>query len=261
MPTTTLTPDEVSWVARQLGRSTFLHGLSPDDVIALVRHCGVLRLTANDAVFVQNDEPGADAPMFFVLSGRVVLSRAVADQPERRITVHGPLDVFGELSTFDPGPRTTSARCLTDAVLLTLTRTAALVWVSECPAGADALLRLMARRLRRTQDLWTDFVFVDLAARLSRALLELAYTLGEVVDGGWQLIDVATQEELARRIGASRESVNRALGGFARRGWIQRRSRVVVLLNPDALWRRAGAPATLTPPPPEPVTMIGAACR
>lgn len=248
MQSAKLTPDEVSWVARQLGRSPFLDGLSSEDIQALVGHCTVLRLPANADVFVQGEQPERDAPMFLVLSGRVLLSRAVANQSERRITMHGPLDTFGELSTFDPGPRTTSARCLSDVVLLTITRTAALEWASECPGGFEALLRLMARRLRRTQDLWTDLVFVDLPARLARALLELAYTVGESVDGSWRLVDVATQEELARRIGGSREAVNRALGSFERRGWIQGRSRTVLLLDTNALWLRAGAPATLTPP-------------
>lgn len=251
-----LSRDDLSWAVDQLHGASFLRDLPYEDITAFVKHCRVLRMRTNDMVFRQGDESGPDPAMFILLAGRVALSRAVADQSERRITVHGPQDTFGELSTFDPGPRTTNACCLTDAVLLTITRTAAMQWVAECPAGLGALLRLMARRLRRTQDLWTDLVFVDLPARLARALLELAYSVGERVEGAWR-VDVTTQEELARRIGASRESVNRALGAFERRGWIERRAHNVALLDVHSLWQRAGAPATLAPA--EPQTAIGAA--
>lgn len=256
-----LARDELSEIADQLRDASLFRGLPYVDVLAFLRHCEVRRMSTNDIVFGQGDESGRDPAMFLVLSGRVALSRAVADQSERRITVHGPLDTFGELSTFDPGPRTTSARCLTDAVLLTLTRTAALSWMSERPAGLEAVLRLMARRLRRTQDLWTDLVFVDLPARLARALLELAYTIGESVEDRRRLVGIGTQDELASRIGASRESVNRALGAFERRGWIRRGPRCVVLLNEEDLWLRAGAPPTLTPPHTELTCAIGTECQ
>lgn len=252
-----LTRDELSSATDQLLDASFLRGLTYDDVSAFIRQCRVLRMRASDTVFCQGDDSGGDPAMFILLAGRVVLSRAVVDQSDRRITLHAPMETFGELSTFDPGPRTTSARCLTDVVLLSLTRTGAMKWVSECPTGFDALLRLMAHRLRRTQDLWSDLVFVDMPARLARALLELAYTIGEPVEGGWLVVEVGSQDELARRIGASRESVNRALGLFERRGWIQRRPRWVALLSLHALWLRAGAPTTLAPAEPPPA--MGAA--
>jgi CRP-like cAMP-binding protein len=48
-----------------------------------------------------------------------------------------------------------------------------------------------------------------------------------------------TQEELAQFVGASRETVNKALSEFANRGWLRLEGRSVVLLAKDRLARRA----------------------
>ena len=48
-----------------------------------------------------------------------------------------------------------------------------------------------------------------------------------------------TQEELAQLVGASRETVNKALADFASRGWLRLEGRAVVLLDRDRLTRRA----------------------
>ena len=48
-----------------------------------------------------------------------------------------------------------------------------------------------------------------------------------------------TQEELAQLVGASRETVNKALADFVHRGWIQLQGKSVVVLDEDRLRRRA----------------------
>jgi DNA-binding GntR family transcriptional regulator len=48
-----------------------------------------------------------------------------------------------------------------------------------------------------------------------------------------------TQEELAQLVGASRETVNKALADFAQRGWIQLESRQVLILDVERLGKRA----------------------
>ncbi|MCW2695441.1 MAG: Transcriptional regulator, Crp/Fnr family, partial [Modestobacter sp.] len=48
-----------------------------------------------------------------------------------------------------------------------------------------------------------------------------------------------TQEELAQLVGASRETVNKALADFVHRGWIQLQGKSVVVLDEERLRRRA----------------------
>ena len=58
-------------------------------------------------------------------------------------------------------------------------------------------------------------------------------------DGATRVRHDLTQEELAQLVGASRETVNKALSEFAHRGWLRIDGRSVLLLTPDRLARRA----------------------
>ena len=89
------------------------------------------------------------------------------------------------------------------------------------PDVALHLLRALAQRLRRTNDVIADLVFTDVPGRVAKALLDLADRFGEPTGRGLQVNHDLTQEELAQLVGASRETVNKALADFAARGWIQ----------------------------------------
>ena len=104
---------------------------------------------------------------------------------------------------------------------------------------AQALLGALARRLRRTNDALADLVFTDVPGRVAKALLELSSRFGRPVEEGVLVAHDLTQEELAQLVGASRETVNKALADFATRGWIRLEARAVLLLDVERLQRRA----------------------
>ncbi|MDR2113805.1 MAG: Crp/Fnr family transcriptional regulator, partial [Bifidobacteriaceae bacterium] len=102
-------------------------------------------------------------------------------------------------------------------------------------------LKAMAQRLRRTNEALGDMVFSDVPGRVAKALLDLAERFGEAAPGG-QPIHVQhglTQEELAQLIGASRETVNKALAEYSVRGWIRLEGRSVHILDLKHLTKRA----------------------
>ena len=191
------------------------------------------------ATVFSEGEPGDR--MYVVLDGKVKLGVTSSDGRENLLGVQGPGEMFGELSLFDPGPRTATATALTDCVVLGLGHTDLRAWLTGRPEVAEALLQALAQRLRRTEDAMADLVFSDVPGRVAKALLELGGKFGES-DGPGDGVHVThdlTQEELAQLVGASRETVNKALADFASRGWIQLESRSVVLLDVDRLERRS----------------------
>ena len=94
-------------------------------------------------------------------------------------------------------------------------------WLTGRPEVAMHLLRALAQRLRRANDVMADLVFTDVPGRVAKALLDLADRFGEEQDGGLEVHHDLTQEELAQLVGASRETVNKALADFSARGWLQ----------------------------------------
>jgi CRP-like cAMP-binding protein len=147
--------------------------------------------------------------------------------------------MFGELSLFDPGPRTATATALTDATVLGLGHAALRPWLTGRPEVAEALLQALAQRLRRTNEALSDLVFSDVPGRVAKALLDLGERFGQSMPDGLHVTHDMTQEELAQLVGASRETVNKALADFASRGWLRLESRSVVLLDVERLQRRA----------------------
>ena len=82
-------------------------------------------------------------------------------------------------------------------------------------------------------------MFSDVPGRVAKALLDLGERFGQSMPDGLHVTHDMTQEELAQLVGASRETVNKALADFASRGWLRLESRSVVLLDVERLQRRA----------------------
>lgn len=217
-------------------RAPLFAGIDADASRALVRTMARVDLPRGRAIFLEG-EPGDR--LYIIGSGSVKLGRRSPDGRENLLSVLGPGEMLGELSLFDPGPRTATATAVNDAVLYELAHTELVTWIEEHPAVAKHLLASLAQRLRRTNETLGDLVFADVPGRVAKALLELSTKFGEPVEDGLRVAHGLTQEELAQLVGASRETVNKALADFTGRGWVRREGRAIVLLDVDRLERRA----------------------
>ena len=186
----------------------------------------------------QEGEPGDR--LYVVTEGKIKLSHASGDGRESVLMVLGPGDMFGELSLFDPGPRTATAIAVTDSKVLGLGNTDLNPWLAGRPEVAQSLLQALAHRLRRTNETMSDLVFADVPGRVAKALLELGEKFGTKTADGMYVHHDLTQEELAQLVGASRETVNKALADFASRGWLKLETRSVEILDVERLAKRAG---------------------
>ena len=107
------------------------------------------------------------------------------------------------------------------------------------PGVAESLLKALAQRLRRTNENLSDLVFSDVPGRVAKAIIELGEKFGERRQNGFYVEHDLTQEELAQLVGASRETVNKALADFVQRNWIKLEPRAVIILELDRLQKRA----------------------
>ena len=219
-----------------LSRAPLFENLDEDGAKALRSMLTDVELPRADRLF---DEGDAGDRLYVVLEGKIKLTRAASDGRENLLSVLGPGEMFGELSLFDPRPRTSSAVAVTDVRLAALAHADLLSWLTGRPDVALHLLRALARRLRRANDVMADLVFTDVPGRVAKALLDLAERFGEQQEDGLQVHHDLTQEELAQLVGASRETVNKALADFAARGWLQLSAKSVLLIDPDRLAKRA----------------------
>ena len=106
------------------------------------------------------------------------------------------------------------------------------------PEVAEKLLQALAQRLRRSNEVLADLVFADVPGRVAKAIIGLGERFGVQKDEGLFVNHDLTQEELAQLVGASRETVNKALADFASRGWVRLEPRSVVVLDYERLSKR-----------------------
>jgi CRP/FNR family transcriptional regulator, cyclic AMP receptor protein len=219
-----------------LARAGILQGVTPEAAAALASHLRHLSFPRRHTVFVQG-EPGDD--LYIILAGKVKIRHRTAAGHETLIAILGPADMFGELALFDPGPRTSTVTTLTEVHAVTMDRHALQAWIVEHPEIAEQLLRVLARRLRRTNDTLCDLIFTDVPGRVAKQLLNLAMRFGSSDADALRVDHQLTQLELAQLVGSSRETVNKALSDFTQRGWIRQQGKTLFIDEPAKLARRA----------------------
>jgi CRP-like cAMP-binding protein len=190
------------------------------------------RYTRGQIIFAEGD-PGTS--LGIVASGRIDATANSTDGKELVLNSFGPGDVFGELALLTGEPRSADAVARETSQVFLLPRDDFLTFLEGNPRVAITLLAIVSRKLQRTTQQVQDVTFLDVPARLARALLDLA--ANPKADGEAPTFRV-TQLELAARVGATRESVNKWLGFFADQGLIAHERGRVTILNSRALRQR-----------------------
>ncbi len=184
------------------------------------------------SAIVSEDDPGDS--LFIVRTGRVKVVLIADDGREVILGVLGPAEYFGELSLIDGQPRSANVIALEDATLLVLRREDFRARVEASPAVAWALLTELSRRLRQADGKIGGLALLDVPARIARLVIELASDGTSDADAR-----PLTHQMIAQMIGASRETVSRALGDFEAAGWIEVERRRIRVRDRAALTARA----------------------
>ena len=219
-----------------LRRAPLFASLDDEAFAALTKEITEVDLSRGATLFHEGD-PGDQ--LYFIVSGKIKLGRTASDGRENLVAVMGPGEIFGEMALFAPSPRSTSATAVSETRLAGLKHENLRKVIQHSPEVSAQLLQALARRLRRTNENLADLVFSDVPGRVAKALLDLADRFGRPATDGILVAHALTQEELAQLVGASRETVNKALAEFVQRGWIRLEARAVVILDLQRLKQRS----------------------
>jgi len=191
-----------------------------------------------EVIFLEGD---AGTSLCVIASGRVKIVLTSADGREVVLNVYGPGEFFGEFALLDGEPRSADAVAQEPSRVFTLQRTDFLRFLEAHPRAAATLLAVLSRRLRHTTRVVQDAAFRDVPGRLARVILDLADTHGRPAADGVRVETRLTQTELASMIGASRETVNKALRSFERVGLLRLERSGITIVEPARLRARAEA--------------------
>jgi CRP-like cAMP-binding protein len=184
------------------------------------------------SVILFQDDPGDS--LFVLRSGRVKVVLIGEDGREVILGVLEPGAHFGELALIDDQPRSAHVIAMEDANLLILRREDFRRRVEANPSVAWALLTELSRRLRRADVKIGGLVLLDVPGRIARLLLDLADEAGSAA-----IEKPLTHQTIAQMIGASRETVSRAMKEFQDSGLITVERRRIAVGNREALEKRS----------------------
>jgi CRP/FNR family cyclic AMP-dependent transcriptional regulator len=225
---------EASTHADALKNVPFFRRLSQKDVAALAKRLIMRRFGSGQIIFHLGDPAGL---LYIITNGKIKISHASSDGQEAVLAILGNGDFFGELALLDDSPRSATAEAIEPTETLTLHRDDFLSFLDNNPLFARHVLNILAFRIRHLNNQISDIFFLDLPARLARTLLLLADQHGKPVDKGTVIELSLTQTDLAEMTGATRVSINKALGRFRRAHWVDVEGRKLTIVDPGALER------------------------
>ena len=176
------------------------------------------RIFRSGEVIFHRDDPGQ--VLYVIKEGKVKISLISPEGQEISLVVFGKGECFGEFAILDGLPRSADAIALERVECYTLQRSDFHKTIMKNPQIAIQVMEVLSRRLRTTDQMVENLIFLDVYGRVAKKLLELADSHGSKVDNGIRIEVRLTQQELASMVGASRESVNKVMGYFTDKNFI-----------------------------------------
>jgi CRP/FNR family cyclic AMP-dependent transcriptional regulator len=203
--------------------------LTDGDIASLGRLSSRRRFPKDTVVFFENEEGDF---FFMILEGRIKVTILGDDGREVILSMLGPGDFFGEMALLDNEPRSATAIAVEDSELLSLHRTDFQTVLSDKNSIAASLMRILSGRLRRANHQISTLALLDVYGRVARVIVDMAREEGRRLKDGRIAFRRATHQEIANRIGTTRETVTRMLKDLERQGLIHVEGKELVV-QPD----------------------------
>ncbi|HEY9065179.1 MAG TPA: Crp/Fnr family transcriptional regulator [Burkholderiaceae bacterium] len=202
----------------------------PGALLDAISPRGTTRTFAANAILI-NEGDTTDS-LYIVLAGRVKVYASSDEGREVVLTEYGPGEYFGELS-IDGEPRSASIKALEPCTCRIVQGSELRQFLAEHPDFAVHLTRKLIRMARRLTEQVRSLALQDVYGRMVRVLTELSDAAGDER----VLRQKLTQQDIADRIGSSREMVNRVMKELTAGGYVgQRDGRLVIRRKLPAAW-------------------------
>jgi len=201
-----------------------LQALQDHMVRALAEH-GVVHHYPKGAIIITEGDPSDS--LYVILSGRVKVYLSDGEGREVVLDVHGPGTYVGEMA-FDDAPRSASVTTLEPCTLSVLSGKQFREFVGANPDAAVHLIRSLIHRARVASENIRSLALLDVYGRVAHLLLDLA----KEKEGRLVIDQPYTQQELAQRVGCSREMISRIFKDLVGGGYIKLEGRRISIQHP-----------------------------
>jgi len=179
-------------------------GLGERELEVLQQHAKLRSYPRNIVVISEGDEAST---LYMILSGQVKVFLGNEDGKEIIVNMQGPGEHFGELALIDSAPRSASVMTVKPSRLASISKSDFRKMLAEHPDIAFRLIKNLAGRVRVLSENIRNLALLDVYGRVAKTLLSLAHE----DDGKLVIEERLTQQDIANRVGASREMVARIM--------------------------------------------------
>lgn len=203
--------------------------LTDADITSLARLSSRRQYPKDTVVFFENEEGDF---FFMIVAGRIKVTILGDDGREVILSILGPDDFFGEMALLDNEPRSATAIAVEDSELLSLHRHDFQSVLADNRSIMSALIKILVSRIRKANHQISTLALLDVYGRVARVIVDMARDEGRRLKDGRIAFRRATHQEIANRIGTTRETVTRMLKDLERQGMIHVEGREIVV-QPD----------------------------
>jgi len=205
------------------GSSEQLTPLQPETLRAIAS-TGVIRAFPKNTVLINEGDVGDG--LYVILSGRVKVYASNEAGREFVIDFHGPGEYVGEM-TLDGAPRSASVITVEPTTTAVVNRAHFRDFILAHPDFALHLIERLIHRVRVTTGNLKSLALSDVYGRMARLLNALA----QPVDGRMVVPEKLTQQDIADRVGASRDMIGKLMKDLTGGGYIAVEDRTITLLR------------------------------
>ncbi|MDJ0807500.1 MAG: Crp/Fnr family transcriptional regulator [Gammaproteobacteria bacterium] len=197
-------------------------GLDKADLVMLEQHVTVRTYPKHAIVINEGDDANA---LYVVLSGQVKVFLSNEEGKEIIVNMLGPEEYFGELALLDSSRRSASVMTTEKSKLAFLAKVEFQRVLAEHSEIALNLIRALTGRVRILSENVKNLALLDVYGRVAKTLLGMA-----TEDEGRLIVEKRlTQQDIANRVGASREMVARIMKDLVKGGYISvTRSQIII---------------------------------
>jgi CRP/FNR family transcriptional regulator, cyclic AMP receptor protein len=215
----------------RLGEVRLLASLPAAELASLERRCRWRRYRAGEMIL---DRDSSTRDVLFITDGRIRVVNYAASGREIAFAVVEAGGHVGELSALDGQGRSATVVAVTDCMIAALSAEAFDGLLQRHATMAVDLLRHLSRIIRTSDERIAELSILGAVQRVYRELLRLAEP-DPVDSAAWLIPALPTQQDMASRVGTTRETVARALGQILTTGVVQRRGRTLLIRDREML--------------------------
>jgi CRP/FNR family cyclic AMP-dependent transcriptional regulator len=195
-----------------------------ESTLHAIASAGVMRTFPKNTVLIHEGDVGDS--VFIIMSGRVKVYASSSAGREFVISFHGPGEYVGEMM-LDGSPRSASVITVEPTTCAIVSRQNFRDFLLAHPDFAINLILKLIHRVRATTESVKSLALSDVYGRLARLLTALAHP----VDGRHVVPEKLTHQEIADRVGASRDMVGKLMKDLVAGGYLAVEDRTIVLLK------------------------------